>query len=98
MTAANCTGKKCDAVVSELIKVKEGDMGVYGIELYFGNFIFNVRQMIALSSSPAVCGFSSFWLTIFGKRSFTDLHGIAIPFTCALLSKTGQYNVQHQPQ
>ena len=23
---------------------------------------------IAVSSSPAVCGFSSFWLTVFGKR------------------------------
>ena len=36
---------------------KEGEIGVYGI---------------AVSSNPAVCCFSSFWLTVFGKRrSFT---------------------------
>ena len=91
MTAANCTGKKCDAVVSELIKVKEGDMGVYGIELYFGNFIFNVRQMIALSSSPAICGFSSFWLTIFGKdpsRTFTVLRYHLLALSCLIQVNT----------
>ena len=75
-------------------------MGGYGIGLFLSviSVILFLMCSIALSSSPAVCGFSSFWLTIFGKRSFTDLHGIAIPFTCALLSNTGQYNVQHQPQ
>ena len=43
---------------------------------------------IAVSSSPAaVCGVSSFLLTVFGKRrSFTVLP--AVPFICTLLSNT----------
>ena len=47
-------------------------MGVYGIAVlgfffmrYFGNFDFNVR--FAVSASLAVCGISSFWLTVFGE-------------------------------
>ena len=59
----------------------EGDIGVYGIAVlifffkrYFGNFDFNVRYNIAVSSSPEVCGFSPFRLTVFGKRrSFAAL-------------------------
>ena len=63
-------------------------MGVYGIELYFGNFIFNVRQMIALSSSPGVCGFSSFWLTIFDKRSFTVFRYHLCALSCLIQVNT----------
>ena len=37
--------------------------------------ILILMRGIAVSSSPAVCGFSSFWLTVFGKRrSFTALY------------------------
>ena len=54
----------------------------------FGNFDFNVPYCGVISS--AVRGFSSLWLTVFGKRrSFTQ--GIAVPFICALLSNAGQY-------
>ena len=51
----------------------EGDIGVYGIAVlifffkrYFGNLILMFG--IAVSSSPEVCGFSPFRLTVFGKR------------------------------
>ena len=41
---------------------------------------------IVVSSSPVVCGFSSFWLTIFGeRRSFTVLQ---YHFICTLPSNT----------
>ena len=54
-------------------------MGVYGIAVL--NFVSSGISVIlilicgiAVSSSPTVCGFSSFWLTVFGKRrSFTVL-------------------------
>ena len=43
---------------------------------------------IAVSFSPAVCCFSSFWLTAFGKRrSFMVLGTVH----CALLSNARQY-------
>ena len=43
---------------------------------------------IAVSSSPAVCGFSFFSFTVFGKRrSFTVY--IAVPFNFTPLSNTG---------
>ena len=57
----------------------EGDMGVYGIAVMsiFSSGILVILILmcgITVSSSPAVCGFSSFWLTVFGKRrSFTVL-------------------------
>ena len=57
----------------------EGDMGVYGIAVmsFFSSGILVILILmfgITISSSPAVCGFSSFWLTVFGKiRSFTVL-------------------------
>ena len=51
-----------------------GDMGFHGIAVlsfffkrYFGIFDFNVQYCV--SPSPAVWGFASFWLTVFGKRS-----------------------------
>ena len=54
----------------------------------FGNFDFNVPYCGIIRS--ALRGFSSLWLTVFGKRrSFTQ--GIAVPFICALLSNAGQY-------
>ena len=58
---------------------KEGDMGVYGIAV-LGFFSCGISVIsiltcgIAVSSSSAVCGFSSFWLTVFGEiRLFTVL-------------------------
>ena len=57
----------------------EGDMGVYGIAVS-GFFSCGISVIliftcgIAVSSSSAVCGFSSFWLTVFGEiRLFTVL-------------------------
>ena len=49
----------------------EGDMGVYGIAV-LGFFSCGISVILILtcgivvSSSSAVCGFSSFWLTVFG--------------------------------
>ena len=59
--------------------VMEGDMGVYGIAVlgFFScgiSVILILTRCIAVSSSSAVCGFSSFWLTVFGEiRLFTVL-------------------------
>ena len=33
---------------------------------------------------------------VFGKMNV--IHGIAVPFICALLSHTGQYNMQNKTQ
>ena len=52
--------------------VHEGDMGVYGIAV-LGFFSCGISVIlistcgIAVSSSLAVCGISSFWLTVFGE-------------------------------
>ena len=51
----------------------EGDIGVYGIAVlsFFSSVILVILILmcgIAVSSSPEVCGFSSFWLKVFGKR------------------------------
>ena len=62
----------------------EGNIGVYGIAVlsfffkrYFGILILMCG--IAVSSSPEVCGFSSFWLTVFGKRrSFAVLRTVLL--------------------
>ena len=57
----------------------EGDMGVYGIAVlrFFSCGISVISILtcgIAVSSSSAVCGFSSFRLTVFGEiRLFTVL-------------------------
>ena len=53
--------------------LKEGDMGVYGSAVlsFFSSGISVILILmcgIVVSSSPAVCGFSFFWLTVFGKR------------------------------
>ena len=50
----------------------EGDMGVYGIAVlgFFSCGILVILILtcgIAVSSSLAVCGISSFWLTVFGE-------------------------------
>ena len=60
-----------------------GDMGVYGIAVlsFFSNgfsVILILTYDIAASFSPA-CGFSSFCLTVFGKRgSFTVLRNCSL--------------------
>ena len=59
-------------------------MGVYGIAVS-GFFLCGISVIliftsgIAVSSSSAVCGFSSFWLTVFGEIR-------SVPFICAFLS------------
>ena len=56
-------------------------MGVYGIAVldFFSCSISVISILtcgIAVSSSSAVCGFSSFWLTVFGEiRLFTVYYG-----------------------
>ena len=47
-------------------------MGVYGIKLFFSSGISVVILILmcgtAVSSSPAVCGFSSFWVTVYSVK------------------------------
>ena len=45
-------------------------MGAYGIELFPSGIsvIWILKWGIAVSFSLAVCGISSFWLTVFAKR------------------------------
>ena len=65
-------------------------MGVYGI-VVLGFFSCSISVIliltcgIAVSSSSAVCGFSSFWLTVFGEIRYI-VHSITVPFMCAFLS------------
>ena len=70
----------CDCFFFQIFSIHlrggHGGLRYCGIELffkrYFENFEFNVRYCSIMS--PAVCGFSRFWLTVFGKRrSFTIL-------------------------
>ena len=56
---------------------------------YFSNFDFIWQCGIAVSSSLAFCGFSSFWLMVFRKRSFTVLWHYS--FALWLLSNTDKY-------
>ena len=71
-------------------------MGVYGIAVlgFFSRGISVILILtcgIAVSSSSAVCGFSSFWLTVFGVTVY-----ITVPFICAFLSiRYGQYSKQN---
>ena len=64
-------------------------MGVYCI-VVLGFFSCGISVIliltcgIALSSTSAVCGFSSFWLTVFGEIMI--VHRITVPFICAFLS------------
>ena len=68
-------------------------MGASGIAVltFFSSGISVVLILtcsIAVSFSPAACGFSSFWLAVFGKRrSFMVLGTVH----CALLSNARQY-------
>ena len=65
-------------------------MGVYGIAV-LGFFSCGISVILILtcgiaeSSSSAVRGFSSFWLTVFGEIRL-HVHGITVPFICASLS------------
>ena len=75
----------------------EGDMGVYGIAV-LGFFSCGISVIliltcgIAVSSSSAVCGFSSFWLTVFGEiRLFTVLR-------YRLFALSFRYNTQNKTQ
>ena len=70
-------------------------MGVYVIAVLRSfssgiSVIWILMCGILVSSSPAVCGFSSFWLTVFGKRK-RILHRITVLFIWPLLSNVGQY-------
>ena len=79
------------------ISHEEGDMGVYGIAV-LGFFSCGISVIliltcgIAVSSSSAVCGFSSFWLTVFGEiRLFTVLR-------YRLFALSFRYNAQNKTQ
>ena len=82
------------------ISLQEGDMGVYGIAVlnwaFFMQYIITVILIltcgIAVSSSFAVCGFSSFWPTVFGEiRLFTVLRYRLFAFSF-------RYNTQSKTQ
>ena len=75
----------------------EGDMGGYGIAV-LGFFSCGISVIliltcgIAVSSSSAVCGFSSFWLMVFGEiRLFTVLR-------YCLFELSFRYNTQNKTQ
>ena len=69
-------------------------MGVYGIAVFsfFSSGISVILILmcaIAVSFGPAVYGFSSFWLTVFGKRrSFTVLRYHLFLLSCLMQPKT----------
>ena len=80
-----------------LKNLEEGDMGVYGIAV-LGFFSYGISVILILtcgitvSSSSAVCGFSSFWLTVFGEiRLFTVLR-------YRLFALSFRYNTQNKTQ
>ena len=86
-----------DAVFSFLYRFflcLEGDMGGYGIAVvsFFSSGISVILILmcgIAVSSSPAVYGFSPFWLTVFGKRrSFTVLRYHSFVLSCLIQVNT----------
>ena len=69
-------------------------MGVYGIAV-LGFFSCGISVIlilscgIAVSSSYAVCGFSSFWLTVFGEiRLFTVLRHRLFAFSFRYKTQT----------
>ena len=72
-------------------------MRVYGIKVmgFFSRVISVILILtcgIAVSSSSAVCGFSSFWLMVFGEiRLFTVLR-------YRLFALSFRYNTQHKTQ
>ena len=79
-----------DVFLISLCTGMEGDMGVYGTEVlsFFSSGISEILILmcgIAVSFSRAVCGFSSFWLTVFGKRrSFTVLRYCSFGLSCLM--------------
>ena len=74
--------------------LSEGGMGVYGIAVlgFFScaiSVILILTCGIAVSSSSAVCGFSSFLLTVFGEiRLFTVLQYRLLGFPFDTIRKT----------
>ena len=85
LTSAQSPHDKCGHV-----HCADGDMQAYGIAVlsFFSSGISVILILIcgiAVSSSPAVCGFPSFSFTVFGKK----VHGIAVPFNFTPLSNTG---------
>ena len=68
----------------------EGDVGVYFVAAlgFFSNGISVILILmggIVVSCSPTVCGFLSFWLTVFGKRrSFTILWYRSFASSCLM--------------
>ena len=89
LTSAQSPHGKCG-----LVHCAEGDMRVYGIAVlsFFSSGISVILILIcgiAVSSSPAVCGFSSFSFTVFGKiRSFTVLQYHSISLSCLIQVNT----------
>ena len=79
--------------------ILEGDMGVKPVLRYWAFFfscgisvILILTCGIAVSSTSAVCGFSSFWLTVFGEiRLFTVLR-------YRLFALSFRYNAQNKTQ
>ena len=59
--------------------VRKGKLGFTVLRYYFFSCgiseILILMNSIAVSSSPAVCWFSSFWLPVFGKRRFFKVLG-----------------------
>ena len=91
-----CCVWRLSSIDKDLTK-PEGDMGVYGIAV-LGFFSHGISVIliftcgIAVSSSSAVCGFSSFWLTVFGEiRLFTVLR-------YRLFALSFRYNTQNKTQ
>ena len=73
-----------------LFSVIEGGMGVYGIAVLscFSSGISVILILmcgIAVSFSRALCGFSSFWLTVFdNRRSLTVLQYCSFSLSCLM--------------
>ena len=64
-----------------------GGLRYCGIELFFKGIskILILMCGIAVSSSPGVCGFSHFWLTVFSKRrSFMVLRYRSFALSCLM--------------
>ena len=84
--------RKCRLIRNEIhvIIKMEGGMGVYGIAVLIFFFRAVFRYMIllcdvAVSFRLAVCGFSCFWLTVFGKRrSFSSLWYCSFALSCLM--------------
>ena len=83
-----------NANLSLTIRGGHGGLRYCGIGLFFMRYFSNLilTYGIAVSSSSAVCGFSSFWLTVFGEiRLFTVLR-------YCLFALSFRYNTQNKTQ